>query len=120
VEESNRHRAEVRRLKEEQLKQMPEDIRRKYVCRYYMAGNCHCSREDCFYVHAIEDLRYDRQQLFLPGFRQPPKSKEDKTNYLSLHRYYQQHRRPEDPELSLEDINAKYGHKETIRRRVHL
>ena len=40
-------------------------------------------------------------------------------NYISLFRYYQDHKKPEDPELTMDDINSKFGHKHEIRRRVH-
>ena len=44
VEETNEHRQSVRKMKEDRLKKMPEDIRKKFICRFYMAGNCQNSR----------------------------------------------------------------------------
>ena len=46
-------------MKEDRLKKMPEDIRKKFICRFYMAGNCQETRESCFYVHNIKDMNYD-------------------------------------------------------------
>ena len=120
VADSEAHRLRVRTVKEERLKKMPADLEKRFICRFYMAGNCEKTREECFYVHNISDMRYERGQEFLTAYRQPPKSKEDKMNYLSLYMYYCQHKTPEDPELTLDDLNSKHGYKDRIRRQVHL
>jgi hypothetical protein len=39
-------------------------------------------------VHSIDDLRYDPALEFQKEHRQAPKSKEDRLNYVSLHRYH--------------------------------
>lgn len=41
-------------------------------------------------------------------------------NYISLYRYYYANKKPEDPQLTVDDINGKFGHKDAIRKRVHL
>lgn len=33
-------------------------------------------------------------------------------NYVSLFRYYNDHKKPEDPELTMDDVNSKFGHKQ--------
>jgi len=34
-------------------KALPEELSKKYVCRYYMAGNCQQDADACLYSHSI-------------------------------------------------------------------
>jgi hypothetical protein len=52
--DSEEHKARVRKMKEERLKRLPADLEKRFVCRFYMAGNCDKEREECTYAHSIE------------------------------------------------------------------
>ena len=72
-ENSKLKEIEEKMLEDTKRAELPPELSKKYLCRYFMAGNCQKNDEECQYAHSIQELqgRYTLEQEFPKKYRQP-------------------------------------------------